>query len=118
MLKSLKRYRDWLVPGMIPGPQPRSEGRSRFYPDAMEQIASFHDDRDGLPSPVQERGFQDIRQSYDDIELSDVSVTSEHVQTVSNERITPMMLARSTQVCTEPYYSYTKLGCMCTCIQI
>ena len=63
-----------LVTGVVSGPKPEIvEGRSTFYPDALDQLSS----------PIQETSSQDV---LDSLEQSKTSVTSKDVAQASESK--------------------------------
>ena len=75
-----------LVTGVVSGPKPEIvEGRSTFYPDALDQLSS----------PIQETNSQDV---LDSLEQSKTSVTSEDVAQAS-ESAKGKTTQPSTQIC-------------------
>ena len=92
MIRIFKRHK--LVPGVVSGPKPEIiTGRSRFYPDALEQL-TIKEYRDGVSSPIQETDSQDVSAS---LEQSKASVTSEDVQI--SESTNGKTTQPSTQIC-------------------
>ena len=74
-----------LVTGVVSGPKPEIvEGRSTFYPDALDQLSS----------PIQETSSQDL---LDSLEQSKTSVTSEDVAQASASK--GKTTQPSTQIC-------------------